>query len=1180
VKRAARRAPLRLLLLGSLALGGLSVGVAGALDLPRATETRVEPAPQVPFARDLTLSGPDTALSSVVAQALPAGVSYLPGSSSLNGSPIPDPRSGPDGTLYFELSGPPAGLLHFVLNGPAPTGPVSTDSASPLLPQAGLLVRYGGTLSETLQGHIDQTGLKAARVVAAPVPERDGVIRAPQDGLSLRSRATVNVTLDVPEGFDPSGALSVNGVPVPDSRIGTRTTYSDGHLRLLYIAVPLKIGENLLSSFGDSVRVVAAGPAQSVVVTPRGTFQADGSTPLVFGVDVRDALGRPADVPSVSVSVVGSEPLDADADPNQSGHQVRTQNGQSTLTLRPLSLPGNVTLDFDVNGHSQQVIFAVQGDQKRLILAQGSVQLSGLGVSGNSLGAPRTGQLSAQAAASAELPVAGGKLYLAVNGGVSGGQFSGGVNQEPLPYSRFPGYGDSSVQRQPLKAQGPLAARLELPGLHAEYGQDAAVDPVFGVHSGADGLNVSARGETRFGASLTLVPGDLRTVKLTPDGTRVLRLPTASVPGSETVLLTESEGGSELSRRPLKPGLDYVLGGEGLLEFPAPLLPVTPQGRDVRLQVSYRSVTDSGLNAGLLAGSLTAGASVSRDVLLGTGAASFRGTLSAGGLLVAGVPAFGVHAQLGGVRGSFEGLLATSGGALLANMSGSYKAGPVGATLTARAEGRGYTGPGAGSPGTTFNASGSYALSPTFGLKLNGSASSTPGQGAAGAVSSGTVSSGLLAAGVGYAQAPFRAELLLRKSFGSGPAGAGLGVQALIGYSASGSDLSLGHAQDFGAFTGAAGQARTTLSASTVLAPELKLGLNLARDWRLGTLEAGLSLGGTRAGVNYTVGYDLPSSGGSLGRARLAATTSRTLAPGLTGDLAASASSDAGLTASLGASLKYQDAGTVGSVGADAAFSPLGSKYDLKAAMNLAYGPTWSLSSDALTEFGSAVQLGQRYGLGLAWRGDQASALGYLRFRSGSFGEQRLSAELELEQRPGPATPQQAAGQKAVNTLQAGQPERQARPLQEMAASRAAANTPKQPEPRPEYQTDPSRLFSLSRSRLELRESAALAVPLQGGAVTVQGLAGARFWLSGRLALEGMLGAAYQPGGTVQLGSTVQPGNTVQLLAGAGVSVVPVPGWGVAAGYNFLGFNSDLGSQPTRKGVYLRLDLLLDELKR
>jgi hypothetical protein len=1140
----------------ALVLGSAVLGRAGAqdtLELPLtlpAPET-VSEAPGPAVVQELTLDGPQNAVATVVAQKLPAGVGYQPGSATLEGQPLPDPRVGADGTLYFEMPGPPAGLLHFLLDGLTP---------EMTLPPAGLRVRYPGGLSEVLQGELNEQDLAAAHLMNAAVPERGGVIRSPQDGLQLRSRRTVNVTVDVPPdpaGGEPvtSGVLSVNGTPVPDSRVGTRTLYSDGKVRLLYIAVPLEIGDNLLSALGDTVHVVSAGPAARLKVTPHGEQLADGSTPLVYDLDVRDALGHPADLPSVSLSVAGSEPLDPDADPNQSGQQVRIVDGRAKVQLRPLSLPGSVTLTFDVNGQKQVQSFRVGGDRKTLSIAHGGAQLSG-------------GELSVQGEVSVETPVMDGKLYVVAN--------TVGINQAPLPYSRHPAYGDASVQSQPLKAIGKVAARLELPSLHAEYGQDAAVDPVFGVHTGADGLNAETRGDTRFAASVTPLPSDQVTVTRTPDGTRVLRLPGASVVGSETLLLVTSQGGVEVSRRALVRGSDYVLGQDGLIEFPAPLLPFDEAGNDLRLQATYRSGQPGGGSMGL-----TVGASVTRDFVLNVpaGAATpaaalpvatpeagvspvavapnsatpgtatsgtaasvmalpatstasvspltflnsvaplhpIRGSVSAGGLFQKGVAAFGVHLQLKSEELGVDALLANAGG-FYGSLSGSYKAGPLQTNLALRAESGDYQGPGAGAPGLSVNAAASYALTPRFGVKLSGSLGrSSSATLSSGAVSgSGELQTAVVAAGVTYQNAPFRAELLLRKNF---VAGGGVGVQGLLGYARGGTELTLSHAQDFGA-----GMSLSTLSATTTLSPDLKLGATLSQDWRLGKLNAGVILTGARAGVNYVASYDLPNEGGSLGRGRLAATTSIPLAPGLSSDLSASVSTDAGLTGSLGATLKFQDPGTQASLGADASLSPQGSKFDVKAVASMSYGQGWSLSGDGLSEFGSAAAPGHRYGLGLAWRGETVSALGYLRYRSGSFGEDRLSAEVSAEERPD---------------------------WRSEAARDPALIGPRLPV----------------RQSLQLRQSVAVGVPLGGAKPTLLGLGSAAYWLTDNLSLGGHLGALYQPG---------SPLGTV---LGVEASYLPLPGLSVTAGYNFRGVASNLGSVPTRQGVYLRLDLMADEVR-
>ncbi len=1082
---------LRLALL-SLALSlGMAAAQGAGISLPNVElpstdqpDTSVSSEPPVLPAHlvSLTVTTPAEASETVVFQPLPAGLTVLPGTSTLGGNAIPEPLVSQKG-VYFRLSGAAQGELRFTVQGLDQTG---------TLPLGGLLVRYPQGGGEVLSGTVDETDLAAAKPAVVSVAERAGIIRSPQDGLVLRSRGSVDVTVDVPLGQEAPGALSVNGVPVPDSQVGENSVYTDGHIRLKYIAVPLSPGLNVLSAFGDTVHVTASGAAASLAVSPVQPLIADGSTPLTFDLDVRDALGHPASLPSVSLVTTGSEPVSQDPDLLQSGYQVLLLDGRARLTLRPLSQPGTVTLAFDVNGHAQTVSFQVSGDQSRLMVVHSGGVIS-------------AGQATFQGAASIEAPMAGGKLYVAAN--------SEGVNQDSLPYSRYPSYGDASITRQPLRAQGKLALRLALPQSHAEFGQDAAQDPVFGVQTGADGLNFETNGPVRFGASLTQVQDDQRSVTLTPDGTRVLRLPTEAVPGSETVTLVRSLNGVEVGRRTLNRGTEYVLGGDGLIEFPSPLLPVTPAGEDVRLLVSYRSGTGNGT------ASTSAGVHLTRDVAFG----ETKGTVTAGAVLIHDVPSFGVHANLNTEGGFFDGVIGASGGAVYGTVNGTYKNGPVTANVGARYEGGGYTGPGAGSPGSTLGASVQYLVSPQFGVKATLSGNRTDTTLADGTV---TGTSALVAtAGVTYADLPFHAEFGLRRNFTAGS----FGVQGLVGYTKQNVDVSLAHAQDFGA-----GQSLTTLTTAWLIRPELKLSLNASRDWNIGTGAAGVTLTGARNGVNYLAGYDLPSEGGSLGRARLAATTSIPLSTTMSTELAASASADkaSGLSGSLGATLRYQDSGTQGSLGADAALSAAGLKFDVKGAVNVSYGLEWTLSADALSEFGD-VNVGHRFGVGLAWRGDNASALSYLRYRSGSFGEDRFTGELELEQRPDfrSADIRQEAAQ--VKLSQNGTP-----------------------------------IIDLNRSRLDLKESLAFAVPLGGSAPTVQGAVNARYWVNDRFALGAGVGAFFQTS------------TSLSTRLGVEATVVPFPGWGVTAGYNFLGFTSDLGSQPMRQGAYVKLDLLIDEVRR
>jgi len=1085
---------LTLLLTGALA-GQASAQDTSTMSLPSTGVTQDTAVPTRQL--QLEVSVPASATSVLVFVPLSEAQAVVPGSVTFAGQQIDD-ASVRVSALGAYLTLPAGnGTLSLTLTGLGP------DAATPT---AALQVRYGQGRSETLQGMVSTSDFALAKPLSGAVPERNAVIRSPQDKLSLRDRTSVNVSIDLPLNAAPGDGLKVNGVLVPETRIGKRTLYQDGHSRYDYVAVPLQVGQNRLTAYGDTVTITAAGPAGGLSVTPRGTLVADGSTPLVFDLNVLDAEGNLADVPSVSVVTTGSEPSEIDSDAQQSGYQVQVTRGRATLTLRPLSVPGPVKLTFDVNGHTVTALYPVQAGGGTVIIAHAGGAISG--------GLP--GTASFQGAASIEAPVADGKLYVAAD--------SQGVNKVTPPFSRYGAYGDASIGSQPLSAQGKFAAKYVSPQVMVSYGQDAALDPVFGVHTGADGLNLETVGDTRFGASLTQLPGNQLTAVLIPNGTRLLNLPGALIPGSETLVLVTSDGSTELSRRTLVRGAEYVTDDNGLIEFPAPFLPVDAQGHQQRLLVSYRSPDQSGTS------STTAGVHLTRHLDLGNASTL---DVSAGALLQSGVPAFGVHATLLAPQGGADVLIGASGGALLEVVSGTYAQGKTSASLSFRNEGAGYTGPGAGSPGLNVNAAATYALSPNFALKAtaSGSQALTTAQDGT-VVQNGTVSA---AFGVAYTSAPWRAELLARRNFTASL----FGLQGLVGYSAGGYDLAVSHAQDFGGTVQNPGQSLTAVTATVPVGSEVKFGVTVTRDWHSGVTQAGLALTGTRAGVTYVAGYDLPSDGGTLGRARLAATTSIPLAKGLYGDLAAGVSTDTGLNGSLGATLRYQDTvtradgsvgGTQATLGADATFSPAGSTFDVKGVITVSYGLEWTYGADLLSTFGTGSASGTRAGINVAWRGDSASALGYLRYRSGAFGVDGLTAELNLEQRP-----------------DFRRRETRIQDVQDAAVNPALA---------------------LRTRRVELRESFAAAVPLGGAAPTLQGLGLARYWATDRLAFG------------VQGGALYQPGADLASLFGVEASYAFLPGWALTAGYNVLGFDSNLGNQPTKKGVYLKLDLMLDEVKK
>ena len=167
------------------------------------------------------------------------------------------------------------------------------------------------------------------------------VILSPEDGLALRARDAVTVTVDTPLGDEVT--LTVNGAPVAAETLGTRR-YDEGRGRqtFSFVGVRLAAGPNrmVLESrapagelLADEVTVLLAGPPAEAVITPVGDLVADATTPLLFDVKVTDAWDEVPMDGFLTLEFVGALPALEDADPQAVGYQLRYTDGVGRLAL-------------------------------------------------------------------------------------------------------------------------------------------------------------------------------------------------------------------------------------------------------------------------------------------------------------------------------------------------------------------------------------------------------------------------------------------------------------------------------------------------------------------------------------------------------------------------------------------------------------------------------------------------------------------------------------------------------------------------------------------------------------------------------------------------------------------------------------------------------------------------------
>lgn len=921
----------------------------------------------------LPFDAPAQAREVVIAHAVPDGAAFVPGSSRLDGAPLADPLRGPGGTLYWILPGSQNNSSRNSRKNAVTRGSVTYTlahaQALPELPAPALLVRYGGGRDELLQGRLDAGDLAAATALnaAAPAGENDGAIKLPLAGSDVRIRDRISVVVERPSGED--GDLTVNGQPVGRDRIGQTTEDGPrGVTRLVYVGVPLTPGPNVLSFAGQSVTVNRVGPTVRVEVLPE-SLVADGSTPLRLRVRALDAFGRLSSQSTVTLRS-SLEPRTPDANPTEADYQLRLEGGEGVLELQPQASPGTLKLDVLQGAAPIRQTFAVTPGGGRV----------GVGMVSATLGLDGTlnlsEDLSVQARASYEGPLAGGKLYVAAD--------TGGLPTERDTLRRYSVFGDSSVESVPLQGSDPVAAEYDHPAFHAQYRRAPLPIDVLPVGENLTALSANTKGSPQVSGFVALVPqGRVSEERVTPGGTRILRLGSGDIaPGSETldVVTLERGTGKELGRVRLLPNVDYQLDRDlGIVTLTRALDRLDAGLNDVVVLASYRLENETSRR--LLAYGAQLGHAAGNSSV-GVAAVSLDGRVTVG-----------ARARYADGRTRADGLLAYAGG-LQASLDASTRLGGAGlaggaATFKVRYQDAGYAGLAAFAPG--LNVSGAYEARPAQNVRVlvDGEYHRAPTATAAEVAQGGSVS-----ARADVALSPFSVGGGLKVGFGDF---AGLSAVASAGYHRNPLDVDVVHTQPFYG----AQKAETSIGVRYRVG-RVTLGVTDRVTWGVGQTAA-LTLDAALGRTNYAVAYDLPTAGGQGNRARFGVSTSLPLNARTSLGLRGSAVYDVAASRTelgAGADLNYKTERLSATAGTDLVSNAAGFGVVLRAGVAGQLIPHLTLSADGLAEFG-AGKGGLRAAVGYAYRGGALSSLGTVRYLSGSLagGRPELGGNLSAEYR-------------------------------------------------------------------------------------------------------------------------------------------------------------------------------------
>ncbi|UBV43951.1 DUF11 domain-containing protein [Deinococcus taeanensis] len=915
----------------------------------------------------LPFDAPRQSTELVIAHPATTGATFIPGSARLNGQPLTDPVRGPSGTLYWVVI--PTSAM--TATSAAVRGTVTYDlthtEALDELGEPALLARFKGERSETLQGQLDLQDLAAARPLdsAEALTENDGAIKFPLRGSLIRLRDRINVTVEVPD--DQAAALTVNGQEISTDRIGETTTDpARGVRRLTYVGVPLKAGQNTLQFGNDTVSVQLVGATVRTEVTPVN-LTADGATPLRVKLRTLDANGNLSAQGSVTVTS-NLEPRNADALPGESGYQVRLINGEGELVLQPQSAPTTLKLNVQQGQDTRTYTFDVKPDSSRVGVG---VVSATLGLDGSlSLG----NDLTWQARASYEGPLAGGKLYVAAN--------KDGLPTDTDPQKRFAAYGDASTQAVALQGIDPIGIRYDHPSFRAEYRRSSLPIDVLPVREQLTALTVSSKSTPQVSGFAALVPNDRVHDVLVPENTRLLRLTHGDVSeGSETleVVTLERGTGKDLGHVTLQRNVDYVLDTRtGIITLARTLDHVDPSLNDLRVQATYR------LNSALDQRKLAYGAQVKYQAAqgsVGVAAVSLDGTVTAG-----------ARATYDNGTTRADGLLAYSSG-FQASADFSTSLGRSAIQARVRYQDGTYEGLAPFTAGLTASASVDTRLTTSLSSNVQAeyhdtlSTADTRTQG------------GSVTARADYRLAPFSVGAGVKYAFGDQY---GVGAVISAGYHQAPVDIDVRHTQPLAGAAGGNLTPVTSVSARYALTDTVTVGVTDEINWTTGH-NAALTLSSRLGNTNYQVAYDLPTAGGQGNRARFGVSTTSALTDHLTAGLRGSATYDIGsksAEAGAGADLNYKTDTLSATVGTDLTTGDRGFGVVLRGGVSGSLGEHLTLTADGLVEFGAGKN-GQRAALGFAYRDRTFNALGTVRYVNGTLAgnQPELSSNLAAEYR-------------------------------------------------------------------------------------------------------------------------------------------------------------------------------------
>lgn len=906
----------------------------------------------------LPFDAPRQTQTLTIAHAVPAGATFVPGSSKLDGQPVADPKRSPSGMLYWVIPAPTGNRTE---EGAALRGTLTYDlnhvQALGTLPTPGLSVTLPGNRTEVLAGTLNAQDLAAAIALKneqSGLAENDGAIKLPLKDSTIRIRDRISITVEAPQGDIPT--LTVNGRPVSNDLIGTNTQDGPrGLQRLTFVGVPVDSGKNTIAFLGQQIEVYRIGATAKIEVEPVQLL-ADGSTPVRLKIRTLDAAGKLTDQPTVTIRST-LEPRTPDANTSESGYQVRLVNGEGILELQPQSSPTHLRLDILHNQDVQTHHYEIRPDRSSVGVGMISATV---GLDGNF---NLQDDLTWQARAYYEGPIGQGKLYLA-------------ADKDKLPTDentliRSPVYGDASTETVPLQGIDPVALTYDHPAFRADYRRTSLPIHVLPVGEQLTALTVKTKAAPTLSGFVAMVPRDQQTDLLVPNSTRVLHLGNNDISeGSDTLTLIvlERHTGKELKRTTLQRNTDYVIDyRSGVITLARALDRVDLDLNEQTVSATYR------LDNPLAQRQLAYGAQIQKtghNYTIGAAAVSLDHTVT-----------FGARATYDNGTTRADGLIAYSSGVQVSAMIDSHPTDRQHFSARLRYQQDSYAGLGELSDGLSVD--GHYAVKLTDRLRavVDAEYHNTPGSNAdpiTGIIEHNTTQGGSVTARAEYKIDPFSVGLGAKYAFGDQY---GLGVVGSVGYHHGNTNVDIVHTH------GLTGNLNPTTDITTKfrVAKNVNLGFNDKIEWGVGH-SAALTLDSLIGNVNYAAGYELPTASGAGNRARFSVGTtlplSNTLALGVRGSALyniATSNAEVG----TGADLNYKNDTVSATIGSDISYkTDKGFGVVVRGGITGSITDNLTLTADGLMELGQEKD-GQRFSLGYAYRARTFASLGYVRYVNG-----------------------------------------------------------------------------------------------------------------------------------------------------------------------------------------------------